>query len=118
MPFYAGATTLPESIQRGDILELERDSMWIAFNYVANYAMLKYSYMIKDVHAVRDRFEAGAFGAQRELEAQAVALWKQRDKNGARALLTWHSENIAEKVLHEWWKLAEHLYIKYNDGAT
>jgi dipeptidase len=116
MPFYAGATTLPESIQRADILKFERDSMWLAFNYVANYAMLKYSYMIKDIHAARDRFEAGAFGTQPELEARAVALWKQGDKNGARALLTRHSENIAAQVLREWWKLAEHLYIKYNDG--
>ena len=116
MPFYAGATTLPDSIQRADVLKFDRDSMWSAFNYVANYAMLKYSYMIKDIHAVRDLFEAGAFGTQPELETQAVTLWKQGDKNGVRALLTRHSENIAAKVLHEWWKLAEHLYIKYNDG--
>ena len=116
MPFYAGATTLPESIQRGDILKFERNSMWMAFNYVANYAMLKYSYMIKDIHTARDRFEAGAFGAQQELEARALALWKQGDKNGTRTLLTRHSENIAAKVLDEWWKLSEHLYTRYNDG--
>ncbi|HPC02929.1 MAG TPA: C69 family dipeptidase [Syntrophales bacterium] len=116
MPFYAGATTLPEIVQRGDLLSFEWKSLWMAFNYVANYAMLKYSYMIQDIHAVRDRFEADAFGAQQELEARAAALWKAGDKEGARALLTRYSEDIAARVLKEWWKLAGHLYVKYNDG--
>ncbi|MBN1276819.1 MAG: C69 family dipeptidase [Deltaproteobacteria bacterium] len=116
MPFYAGAKTLPQSIQQGDILTFDRSSMWMAFNYVANYVMLKYSYMIKDLHAVRDRFEAGAFGMQQELEGQAEDLWKEGDKDGVRELLTRHSETIAAKVIDEWWKLSEHLYIKYNDG--
>lgn len=116
MPFYAGATKLPPPIQSGDILKFDRGSMWTAFNYVANYAMLKYSYMIKDIQAVRDRFEARAFGAQQGLEEQALALWKKGDKTSASKLLTKYSEENAAAVLEEWWKLSEHLYIKYNDG--
>jgi dipeptidase len=72
MPFYAGALDLPEPVQTGDVLKLDRRSMWTAFNYVANYAMLKYSYMIKDIHAVRDRFENAAFKRQRQLEDEAL----------------------------------------------
>lgn len=45
MPFYAGALDLPDAIQKADILRFDRNSLWMAFNYVANYAMLKYSYM-------------------------------------------------------------------------
>lgn len=73
MPFYAGALDLPAPIQRADLLKFDRGSMWTAFNYVANYAMLKYSYMIQDIRAVRDRFEAAAFGRQQQVEAQALA---------------------------------------------
>ncbi|MBU4582317.1 MAG: C69 family dipeptidase [Proteobacteria bacterium] len=116
MPFYAGATNLAPSIQRGDILKFDRESMWTAFNYVANYAMLKYSYMIKDIQAVRDRFEARAFGKQRELEDQALSLWKKGEKTAARRLLTRYSDEYAADVLREWWKLSERLYLKYNDG--
>jgi len=116
MPFYAGAMNLAPSIQRGDILKFDRESMWTAFNYVANYAMLKYSYMIKDIQAVRDRFEARAFGNQRELEDQALSLWKKGEKHAARRLLTEYADEYAADVLREWWKLSEQLYLKYNDG--
>ncbi len=116
MPFYAGATDLPACLQKADILKFDKGSMWMAFNYVANYAMLKYSYMIKDIAGVRDGFEARAFGKQKELERQANDLWKKGNQEGARKLLTRYSEENASVVLQEWWKLSEHIYIKYNDG--
>lgn len=116
MPFYAGALDLPESVQRADILKLDRKSMWTAFNYVANYSMLKYSFMIKDIHEVRDRLEGGAFDSQQELEAKALVLWSKGDRKGARKLLTRNSAKNAAEVLEEWWKLSEFLYVKYNDG--
>ncbi len=116
MPFYAGALDLPAPIQRADILKFDRGSMWTAFNYVANYAMLKYSYMIKDIHEVRDRFETTAFAKQRELEDSALALWNNGDEKGARRLLTDYSDTLANDVLREWWTLSENLYLKYNDG--
>jgi len=78
--------------------------------------MLKYSYMIKDIAGVRDRFEASAFGKQKELERQANDLWKKGDEDGVLKLLTRYSEENASAVLQEWWKLSEYLYIKYNDG--
>ncbi len=116
MPFYAGALDLPSSIQNADILKFDRNSMWTAFNYVANYSMLKYSYMIKDIQAVRDRFESSAFGRQQGLEANALALWNKGDQKGARKMLTRYSDKNANAVLDEWWKLSKNLYLKYNDG--
>ncbi|OQA25854.1 MAG: Dipeptidase A [Verrucomicrobia bacterium ADurb.Bin345] len=116
MPFYAGNTDLPKPIQTADILRFDRNSMWTAFNFVANYAMLKYSYMIKDIQTVRDRFEAQAFGTQSDREAKALELWKKGDEDGARALLTRYCDENANAVLREWWKLADQLYLKYNDG--
>jgi dipeptidase len=116
MPFYVGAKGLPASIQKADILRFDRESMWTAFNYVANYVMLKYSYMIKDLQAVRDRFEAQAFGMQQEVENQAVDLWTRGDQDAARQLLTEYSEEMGASVLRAWWELSENLYLKYNDG--
>jgi dipeptidase len=116
MPFYAGATNLPEAIQRGDLLSLDRGSVWMAFNYVANYVMLKYAYMMQDLDAERDRFEDRAFGAQAGLEAEATKLWKAGQKEAARAKLTQYSMDNTAEILKDWWKLADNLYIKYNDG--
>ena len=116
MPFYAGATDLPRSIQTSDILKLDRGSMWTAFNYVANQAQLKYSFMIKDIHAVRDRHEILFFAARKDLEARALGLWNKGDRKAARALLTKHSDQLAADVIKDWWALSEQLYIRYNDG--
>ena len=116
MPFYAGALDLPESVQRMDILKLDRQSMWTAFNYVANYSMLKYSFMIEDIRQVQQRYENRAFGRQKELEGEALTLWQSGDKKAARRLLTDYSDRNAASLLEDWWKLSDHLYIKYNDG--
>jgi dipeptidase len=116
MPFYAGAMDLPKSIQTADILKLDRGSMWTAFSYVANQAQLKYSFMIKDIQAVREKHEARFFGTQKDLEARALALWNKGDRKGTRALLTKHSDQQAAAVLKDWWALSESLYIRYDDG--
>jgi dipeptidase len=103
-------------LEVADVLRFDRDSMWIAFNYVANYAMLKYSYMIKDIRAEQGRFEARGFGGRQEVEARALALWESGDEQGARRLLSEHSAALADELLAAWWQLADHLYITYNDG--
>ena len=116
MPFYAGATTLPASLQHADILSFDKNSLWMSFNYVANYAMLKYSYMIQDIHAVRDKYESAAFHKQPSLEKEALALWNSGKRQEARELLTQYSQDNAQALLKDWWKLSEDLYLKYNDG--
>ncbi|MBE0586005.1 MAG: C69 family dipeptidase [Desulfofustis sp.] len=115
-PFYAGGLGLPRSLAVADVLRVDRGSLWTAFNYVANYAMLKYSYMIKDIRAEQGRFEARGFGGRQEVEARALALWQNGDEQGARRLLTEHSAALADELLAAWWQLADHLYITYNDG--
>jgi dipeptidase len=72
--------------------------------------------MIQEIHAVRDRFEKSAFERQPKLEAEALALWNKGDQKGARELLTRYSDNNANAVLADWWKLSTNLYLKYNDG--
>lgn len=116
MPFYVGVDHLPAPMQKGDILKFEKDSMWTAFNYVANYAMLKYNFMIKDIHAVRDHFEMQAFGSQKQLEENAAQLIDDNRLAEASKLLTQYSDTNTDNVLKAWWKLSETLYIKYNDG--
>ncbi|MCB2216266.1 MAG: C69 family dipeptidase [Desulfobulbaceae bacterium] len=116
LPFYAGGLGLPRSLEMADVLRVDRGSMWTAFNYVANYAMLKYSYMIKDIRAEQGRFEARGFGGRQEVEARSLALRQSGDEQGARRLLTEDSAALADELLAAWWQLADHLYITYNDG--
>jgi len=116
MPFYAGATGLPESVQKAEILRLDRNSMWTAFNYVANYSTLKYSFMINDICTEQKRLEDKVFENQQNIEKKAISLWNGGKHEEARRLLTAYCSDNASEVLKTWWKLSESLYVKYNDG--
>lgn len=116
MPLYPGSGGIPDSVQTGDILEFNRGSMWMAFNYVANYIMLKYAHMIVDLQAEQKRLESRAFGAQSGIEAKAVAAWEAGEHDRARWILREYTDGNAADVLQSWWRLSEALYVKYNDG--
>ncbi|MCA1742992.1 MAG: dipeptidase, partial [Desulfovibrionales bacterium] len=103
-------------VQTMDVLTFDRGSMWTAFNYVANYAMLKYNHMIQDIRTEQSRFESRAFGSQQAVEAKALKLWSDGEQEKARAMLAEYGRDNAEEILDAWWNLSEHLYVKYNDG--
>ena len=116
MPLHVGALAASKSWERGNALQFDRDSMWMVFNYVANYATLKYDYMIKDMDAERIRLESIAFAEVQRVEAEALSRWNSGDQQGARQHLTEFAQKNAEEVLNAWWTLSENLYLKYNDG--
>jgi hypothetical protein len=91
-PLYAGGFGIHPSVQKADVLRFDKGSMWTTFNFVANYAMLKYSYMIKDIRTEQQRFESRAFGLQQGVEAKALTLREKGDVRGARRVLTQYSE--------------------------
>ncbi len=116
LPFYCGMTGLPREIQQANILDLSKDSVWSAFNFVANYCTIKWSYMIKDIREERTALEKRAFGLQELLENNAAALIRNGKVSEARKMLTVYCEENTEEVLSAWHGLAERLYVKYNDG--
>lgn len=115
VPFYAGATTLPQSFQTGSTAEYDRDVAWWAFNFVANWAELKYQYMIKDIQARQTAIENKEFAEQIAVDTAAATLY-QEDPQKARDYLTNYANANADSVVDEWWSLADELITKYDDG--
>lgn len=115
VPIYVGATSVPKSFTVGSRATFDRESAWWAFNHVSNYADLKYSYMIKDIQAVYGKFESEALAMQPAIEQAALDLYKV-DPKLAMSFLTNYSNAHAEKVVAAWWKLADDLAVKYQDG--
>ncbi len=115
IPIYSGVTELPESITSGRRDRFDRNSAWWAFDVVSNWADLKYSYMIKDINAVQEEFEGEFFAMQPAIEDAALTMYKQ-DPSLAIKFLTDYTNNTANKVVDRWWKLADELIYKYNDG--
>ncbi|MCU0303063.1 MAG: C69 family dipeptidase [Thermoanaerobaculales bacterium] len=115
VPLYAGITRVPESYTVGSLDEFSWDSAWWVFNFVANIANLKYSYMIEDIRAVQGELEGRFLAMQPVIEKAAVEL-AGTDPELMRAFLTQYSVGQAEEVVRRWKALGEHLLTKYNDG--
>jgi dipeptidase len=109
MPFYVGVTELPPALQTMNLLEFDRDSAWWAFNFVANYATLKYAYMIQDISAKQKELEEAAY--------KAMSYFERTAQGKSRSDLTAFCNTNAAKVISEWWALSEALIVKYNDGC-
>lgn len=115
LPIYCGATSIPEALTIGRRDVLDKKSAWWAFNYVSNYADLKYSYMIKDIQETYKKFEGEALALQPAIEAAALDLYKADPKLAA-TFLTNYSNAHADRVVKAWWDLADMLAVKYQDG--
>jgi|SRR5665648_21005 len=115
VPFYAGVTDLPKPYYTGSRQAFTRDSAWWAFNFVANWADLRYSSMIKDISEVQERIETKEFAMQPAIDQAAKVLY-EKNPDLAREYITDYCINNGNAVVTEWWKLADHLVTKYIDG--
>lgn len=115
IPLYAGLTQLPQSVRSGQRNIFDRNAAWWAFAFVEQYANLKWSYMIKDINAVQQRLEGEEFALQPVIEQAAKELYDQ-DPQLAAKFLTNYSNDAMNRAVAEYWKLADTLIAKYNDG--
>lgn len=115
VPFYTSITELPESYTTGTLQRFSRDSAWWAFNFVANYANLRWSYMFEDIQKVQAEIEDLTFELQPAIEATALALLKSNPGLIGKYLTNYCVGN-AEMNIKKWWGLADFLVTKYNDG--
>jgi dipeptidase len=115
VPLYCGIDDVPRPYAVGSLSEYSRESAWWAFNFVANYANLKYSYMIQEIQAVQRDLEGHLIALQPAVEKTAEYL-AAHDPDLLTRYLTDFSQTHAEMVVSRWRELGDHLVTKYNDG--
>ncbi len=115
VPLYCGITDLPRSYTVGSLQQFSWESAWWVFNFVANFADLKYSYMVPEIQAVQSELEGEALRLQPTVEKEALDYYKTGPAPVAR-FLTQYSVKNAEMVVTKWKQLGEHLITRYNDG--
>ncbi len=106
MPFFTTVTELPPAMETMNILKFRRKSAWWAFNFVANYATIKYCYMMNDIRKL-----------QHDLEEAAYRWVAAVPHDASRRDLTKLCARHCERVRRRWWRLSEKLIVKYNDGC-
>jgi dipeptidase len=115
VPLYCCINKLPEPFTLGDIQKFSWDSAWWVFNFTANFANLKYSYMVKDIQKVQSELEGDFISMQPVIEKTARDLYEKNQKLMVQ-FLTGYSVSQGEMVVKRWLQLAEYLITKYNDG--
>lgn len=114
-PLYCGITDIPASYATGTLQKFSWDSAFWVFNFVSNYAALRYEPMIADVRVVQRAIEGDYLAVQPAFEQAAAVLYRTDPELAAR-WLTDYSVLHAEEVVRRWRALGEHLLTKYNDG--
>jgi dipeptidase len=117
VPMYCGIRAVPKpfAVGSGDFSRFSWESAFWVFNFVANWAYSRYSDMLQDIQPVQQELEGSFLARQQEVEAAALALYKQSPEL-AREFLTRYSVEQGEKVVARWRKLGEFLIWKYLDG--
>jgi dipeptidase len=115
VPLYCGITAVPESFAQGSLGAFSWDSAWWVFNFVANFANLKYSSMKEDIRKVQGELEANLSALQPTIEQTAIELHRKNPALLA-AYLTDYSTSRGEIIVKRYRQLGEQLIRKYNDG--
>lgn len=115
VPLYCGINALPESYTTGTLSQFSLDSAWWVFNFVANFANLRYCDMYPEIKAVQRDLEGHLLALQPAVEKTALSLARSDPELMIR-YLTDYSVSHAEQVVSRWRDLAFYLVTKYNDG--
>ena len=118
IPVYAGADSLPAELNCGKRSIFDRKSAWWAFNFVANWAMLRYCHMIKDIRSEQCRIEEEELFKQTEMEETARNIYESKGSKACGKLLTDYSSRNALSVISRWWNLSDSLIVKYSNGLV
>ncbi len=117
-PMYCGITEIPECFEvgNGDMLTYSETSAFWAFNFVTNFAYLRYSDMIVDVQKVQKELEDKFVAFVPVIDKAAETLFNSQGEEKARQFLSEYSVNEANSMTKRWKELGQYLLVKYMDG--
>jgi hypothetical protein len=117
IPVYCGVTEVPRNfaVGTGSWTDVTWDSAFWVFNYVSNFAYLRYSDMIKDIQVVQRELEGKFLADQPQIDSGALALY-DRSPRLAKDYLTEYSYAAGAEVVERWRELGKFLLYRYLDG--
>ncbi len=115
-PIYAGATNVSAAYATGDRFEYDPDAAYWTFDFVTNWAMLRYDAMIGTITAKQGELEAESIALVQETDGKAVELIAAGDDEGAARLLTGFTVRRGDEIVDEWHDLSGTLIVTYSNG--
>ncbi len=116
-PMYSSITQVPHSyaVGNGAIMEWSDDAAFWVFNQVTNLAYTRYNTIHPEVAAKQKTFEGNFVKFQPAVDAGAKALYEQSPELAVE-YLTNYSCTEGDKLVTDWKKFYEYLFMKYMDG--
>jgi dipeptidase len=116
VPVYCSATDLPNSYKTpGRVNGYTRESAWWAFNRMGTLAAQRWGDARHDVDAVWNPMQKEMFENQKVFEEEALKLYNEKKPQKAINYVTRYSNDKANEVVEEAWKLGDFLWTKYDE---
>lgn len=115
-PIYCGNTIQPECYNTpgaDDVTFSDKNAFWVC-NWVSNMVYPRYSMLFPTLKQVRDSLENSYFKDQKQVEANALQLYKKSSEEAVKYLNS-YSNDKAQLMLSDWKKMAYYMIVKYND---
>lgn len=116
-PMYCGILDVPYSFAHGNgsMVEFTWESAFWVFNFVTNWAYLRYSDVIQDIRKLQAELESKFIAYTPAIDKAAVILY-ETDPMLAREYLTEYSITQGDNTTRIWRDFSEYLINKYIDG--
>ena len=116
-PMYCSAYDVPESYRKGNgsMMVWSDNSAFWAFNQVSNFAYTRFNVIHPEIKEYQQSLENKYLAYLPSVDMAASELYKT-DPMMAREFLTDYSCNTADKLVHDWKKFYQYLFLKYMDG--
>ncbi|KAG7401612.1 hypothetical protein PHYBOEH_000144 [Phytophthora boehmeriae] len=115
VPFSCGQNGVPQAYVLGKESEFTFGSAWWAFSFVNNWSMIRFDAISKDIRARMSDLQAKCFAARVAME-EHVSKSHSLSGSDTRAYLQEQSNELASRVVEEWWAFAWKLVGKFTDG--
>ncbi len=116
VPFFAGVNSIPECYSVCNTSEFSENSAWWAFNFVANWAAFKYSYIRKDIEEMQESIEVQELNSIANWEQTGLSLLQTEGGEACSEYLTAQCSSNADSIVAEWWSFGHRMIVKYDDG--
>ncbi|MCF8303201.1 MAG: C69 family dipeptidase [Bacteroidales bacterium] len=116
IPVYSNVTHLPESYSTpGRINGYTPKSAWWAFNRLGTLTAQRWGDMIIDVREVWNPMQTELLEKQKEVEAKALDMYKEKNPKKTIKYLTGYTNDWGNKVVKEALDLGDLLWTKYDE---
>ncbi len=116
VPFYCCVTDMPASYKTpGRPNGYTQKSAWWAFNRLGTLTAQRWGDMRHDVDAVWKPLQEELFAQQKQIDQEAMKLYKEKNTKKTVEYLNKYSNEWGEKVVEKAWGLGDFLWTKYDE---